>query len=134
MSYSSPIARLYGAVMPRVVPGVVVGGVVGTALRWAVLTHGPLDPRWATLLVNGAGSMLLGWVTARWPDRTARARLTLGVGVAGGLTTFSTLAVDVAASLDTGRFEAATLVVAANITAGLAGFAITRRSPTSARR
>lgn len=120
--------------MPRVVPGVVVGGVVGTALRWAVLTHGPLDPRWATLLVNGAGSMLLGWVTARWPDRTARARLTLGVGVAGGLTTFSTLAVDVAASLDTGRFEAATLVVAANITAGLAGFAITRRSPTSARR
>ena len=51
--------------MPQVVPGVVVGGVVGTALRWAVLTHGPLDPRWATLLVNGAGSMLLGWATGR---------------------------------------------------------------------
>ena len=52
------------------------------------------------LIVNTIGSAFLGVVVMRWPRVDAPERLALGVGLCGGLTTFSTFAVDVAVRLD----------------------------------
>ena len=112
--------------MQRVVPGIIVGGVLGTAVRWATVEHGPFDAGAATVLVNGAGSLVLGWVVARWPRADDPRRLGLGVGFAGGLTTFSALAVDVATSLDTGDLPSAGVTIVANLVTGLFGFAAAR--------
>jgi CrcB protein len=82
---------------------VALGGVVGAALRWA--TGEGLDDALATLVVvNGLGSFLLGALLARpgWRDLESL-RLWLGTGFCGGLTTFSTLAAEVALRLDDGR-------------------------------
>ncbi len=74
---------------------VAVGGAAGATLRWAVST---LDVTsafpWPTLLVNVLGAGLLGWLIATKPapDRLAL----IGAGFCGGLTTFSTLSVEVA--------------------------------------
>lgn len=63
---------------------------------------------WAIFIVNIAGSLLLGLLAAH-PRRSAtNLSLLLGVGFAGGLTTFSTFAVDVAGQLDNGNIAAAT--------------------------
>jgi CrcB protein len=78
---------------------VFAGGAAGTTLRYAIARALPVAPgRWpvATLLVNIAGSLLLGLVVARvdaarWPERI---RALLGAGFCGGLTTFSTYAVE----------------------------------------
>lgn len=63
--------------------------------RWFV------RPGWATLQVNVVGSALLGVVAALvtthgWDDRWLAV---VGAGLAGGLTTFSTLAVELADDL-----------------------------------
>lgn len=46
---------------------------------------------WATLLVNLAGAALLGYVLGALPER----RPLLGTGLCGGLTTFSTIQLEV---------------------------------------
>ena len=93
---------------------IAAGGVLGAAVRWAVLTStttAPGDLPWAVLAVNVAGSIVLGVVLAvEWTH--PRAHLLLhdlaGIGFCGGLTTFSTFAVEV---VDLGRHgETATAV------------------------
>lgn len=97
------MSAAYGAdVERRALIAVAVGGLVGAALRWTV---GEIvsDPAVALLLVNTAGTGLLGAVT-RGALRGAPTRhLLLGVGFCGGLTTFSTFALEVAIRLDAGR-------------------------------
>ena len=68
---------------------VAAGAVPGALLRWqaAVLLGPHLPPGGADLLVNGVGSLLLGWLAAR-PVRQ-HLRLLLGAGFCGSLTTFS---------------------------------------------
>ena len=68
---------------------VAVGGAAGAALRWSVAQA--LVGRRATLLVNLAGSLLLGLLAEAAPAPYAL----LGVGFCGALTTFSTYAVEV---------------------------------------
>ncbi len=68
---------------------VALGAAVGAVLRHAVAVA--LPGRRATLLVNLAGSLLLGLLA---PAAPAAAAL-LGVGLCGGLTTFSTYALEV---------------------------------------
>ena len=83
---------------------VLAGGTAGTAVRaWLVATFPPADGGWpwATFAVNVAGSLLLGMLVAslrrRRVDDEQRARLSaaLGTGLLGGLTTYSTFAVEV---------------------------------------
>lgn len=93
--------RLLGG-RPLAFLGVGVGGALGTAAR-AVLTarmpHLAGLPA-ATMTVNLVGAFLLGLLVAglmrRGPDVGVRrfARLGLGAGFCGGLTTYSTLAYD----------------------------------------
>lgn len=77
---------------------VIAGGAAGVALR-AVLTvpllgwtH-PLVVPAVTLVINVAGSFLLGVVAATLTDRHERWRALLGTGVLGGFTTYSAFAV-----------------------------------------
>jgi CrcB protein len=70
---------------------VAAGAAVGAPLRF--LVAGRLDRRvpWGTLLVNVAGSFLLGWLSGAAVGGSVEALL--GVGFCGGLTTYSAFAV-----------------------------------------
>jgi len=73
---------------------IALGGALGSALR-ALVGH-LVQTRfpWGTLLVNVAGSLLIGWLMARLgalePPQAARVQASLVVGFCGGFTTFST--------------------------------------------
>ena len=114
---------------------VAAGGVVGSLGRWAVglaLPHADGDFPWSTFLVNVSGALAMGllveFLVAR-PGTHRLARPFVGVGVLGGWTTFSALAVD-AVGLAAGHhlqtailyvgatFLVGTLAVAAGVAAG----------------
>lgn len=80
---------------------VALGGAVGAGVRVAaVLAIGAVAGAggwpWAVLLVNLVGALLLGVVVGRAASspRVARWSPLVGTGLAGSLTTFSALAVD----------------------------------------
>ena len=125
----------------RLVGWVALGGAVGSVLRYAVALATPAPGGWplGTLAVNVVGAFLLGLlleaVARRGPEtrRLQRLRLTLGTGVLGGFTTYSSFALeadqllrDGAAPLAVG-YLAATLVL--GTLAALAGVAVGARTP-----
>jgi len=74
---------------------VALGGAIGAAGRYGVSLAMPMRPDgwpWATFGINVLGSLMIGvlsgWLAARAGAGEAW-RLFLGVGVAGGFTTFS---------------------------------------------
>lgn len=73
---------------------VALGGAAGSVARAAIALLLPSRFPWATLLVNAAGSFLIGWLMARIgpldPEPAARWRAVLVTGFCGGFTTFST--------------------------------------------
>lgn len=78
---------------------VLLGGVAGAGLRWGVLTTvQPGRFPWPVLAINNAGSVLLGALLAQEPTHPARRTVlhdASGIGFCGGLTTFSTFALEV---------------------------------------
>lgn len=110
----------------RDVLAVFAGGAVGTAVRAGLVElagTGPGQWPWATFAANVAGAFLLGWIAARLPVSPVR-RLALGTGLCGGLTTFSTLQVEVVGMLDGRHFGLAAGYLAASLVAGLAAAAL----------
>ena len=104
---------------------VAVGGVAGAGLRWAVLTtlvEGGAFP-WATLLVNVVGCLVVGLLAGS--GRGTRALL--GIGFAGGLTTFSTFAVEAALLLEDVRPGMAVTYVTTSVLGGVAAVVTGRR-------
>ena len=105
----------------RGLPLVAVGGAAGAVARWALLAAAtPPQFPWPTLLINLVGCGLLGILMGR---RTRPSTLLLvGTGLCGGLTTFSTFAVEVADLVrhDDGALGLAYLV--ASVVGGLAAF------------
>lgn len=78
---------------------IAVGGAVGAGTRWVVLVGFEPAGRlpWALLALNVGGSVLLGVLLAEeWAHPSARLLLhdAGGIGFCGGLTTFSTFAVE----------------------------------------
>jgi CrcB protein len=72
---------------------VAIGGAIGSVVR-ALATYAIPSGRlpWATILVNILGSLLIGWLLARWSpldEENLRAHSFWVVGVCGGFTTFS---------------------------------------------
>ena len=103
---------------------VALGGVIGSLGRYAVglaLPHAAGTFPWATLVVNVSGAFAMGLLVAYLVDRPGVHRLArpfVGVGVLGGWTTFSALAVDVVQLGDADRTQAALVYVAATFLVG----------------
>ncbi|HET7823397.1 MAG TPA: fluoride efflux transporter CrcB [Ornithinibacter sp.] len=103
---------------------VAVGGVIGSLGRYAVgaaLPHQGGDFPWATLVVNVTGAFAMGLLVAFLVDRPGAHRLArpfVGVGLLGGWTTFSTLAVDAVQLGQVGQEQVALVYVAATFLVG----------------
>ena len=108
---------------------VLVGGTVGTGAR-AAIDLALLDAHpWQTLGINVAGALALGLLVARaWPVAPAWLQAGLGTGLLGGFTTFSALALAVAAqpSALTLAYLAASIVL--GVAAAWAGLRLGSRS------
>jgi CrcB protein len=85
---------------PLILGAIAAGGVVGAEARYGLDLAIPHDAGtfpWATLIINIAGSFLIGVLMALLASRPRPPQLArpfLGVGILGGFTTFSTYAVD----------------------------------------
>lgn len=85
----------------RMILAVAAGGAIGSVARYLVGIGSTrlfgLSFPWGTLLVNIAGSFLIGVLVElfalKW-DLPQEVRVLLTVGVCGGLTTFSTFSLD----------------------------------------
>lgn len=90
----------------RLLAAVFAGGFVGAVLRAALAEALPAEPGrwpWATFIVNIVGAFLLGYFTTRLQERlplSTYRRPLLGTGLCGGLTTFSTVQVELLQMLD----------------------------------
>jgi fluoride exporter len=91
-----------GRVQARLLALVGAGGAVGTVARYGLTRWLPAGTGWphGTLIANLVGALILGVLleslARRGPDTGSRRslRLLIGTGFCGGLTTYSTLAVE----------------------------------------
>ena len=108
---------------------VALAGTLGALSRWGVTVVAERfgeDLPWGTLIVNGLGSILLGFlveaaIRADWPPEV---KVAVGTGFLGSFTTFSTFSVETVRLLETGDYTAAGANVAANLILGLGGAAV----------
>jgi CrcB protein len=90
----------------RELAAIFVGGAVGTgarALLGVAIPAAPTSWPWPTFIVNMVGSFLLGYFVTRLQERlplSSYRRPLLGTGLCGGLTTFSTMQVEILKMLD----------------------------------
>lgn len=104
---------------------VTLGGVAGAGLRWAVLSLiSPGRFPWPVLAINIGGSLLLGMLLAEEPAHSSL-RTALhdagAIGFCGGLTTFSTFAVEVVELVRAGDTAIAVVYGAASVGGAIAG-------------
>ncbi len=121
----------------REIGAVFAGGAIGTLARAALGEAFPSAPNhwpWPTFVVNIVGAFLLGYFATRLQERlplSSYRRPLLGTGVCGGLTTFSTMQVEIVRMLDVGQYVLASTYAAVSIVAGYAAVqiatAVTRR-------
>ncbi|MDP1849588.1 MAG: fluoride efflux transporter CrcB [Solirubrobacteraceae bacterium] len=117
----------------RVLAAIFAGGFCGTVVRALVgeaLPYQTGEWPWATLVVNVAGALVLGYVitrveAGREPFRHA-GRL-LGTGFCAALTTFSTLQLELLEMLDDDRYALAAAYALVSIAAGLLAVVLTTR-------
>jgi CrcB protein len=108
----------------REIAAVFAGGACGGLLRAALGQLVPLAPGqwpWVTFVVNIAGSFLLGYFATRLQERlplSAYRRPLLGTGLCGGLTTFSTMQVELLRMLDAHEYRLAAGYGWASVVAG----------------
>ena len=111
---------------------VAIGGTIGAGLRWAVLEATPESVfPWPVLVVNLVGCALLGALLG--PGTPRSTRLLVGTGLCGGLTTFSTFAVEVAQLFRANDPYIAVAYIMASVFGGLS-LTITVRATTDYRR
>ena len=114
----------------RLVMAVFAGGALGTVARAALSTAFPTSGTqwpWPTFAVNIVGAFLLGYFTTRLQERlplSSYRRPMLGTGVCGGLTTFSTMQVEIVRMLDGRHVGLALGYTAASLVAGYAAIQI----------
>ncbi|MEL6829524.1 MAG: fluoride efflux transporter CrcB [Pseudomonadota bacterium] len=107
-----------------------LGGAIGACLRYATgLIFVPLGAQaaaQATLLVNVAGSLLLGLLSAWAVERAMSPTVWLffGVGVLGAFTTFSAFSRETVMMLVDGAMVRGFVYIAANLVGSLAAFGL----------
>jgi CrcB protein len=123
---SRPAARRIPHADWRLAAAIFAGGAAGTLLR-AALSEAFRQPAtawpWPTFSVNIVAAFLLGYFTTRLQERLPLSnyqRPLLGTGLCGGLSTFSTVQVEIVRMLDAHVWELAAGYAAASIAAGYA--------------
>ncbi|MEA2299450.1 MAG: fluoride exporter [Solirubrobacteraceae bacterium] len=115
---------------PRQLAAILAGGFLGTVARAELavaLPHAPGRWPWATLGVNILGAFLLGYVTTRLQERlplSAYRRPLLGTGLCGGLTTFSTIQIELLQMLDRADYGLAAAYALTGVGAGFLAVAL----------
>ena len=106
-----------------------LGGAVGTLIRWGIELAVPASPDvwpWATFLINITGALILAALLEvlmlSGPDTgwRRRVRLTVGTGVLGGFTTYSSFMVEAARLGGSGNYLLSFGYAAGSVTLGLA--------------
>ncbi|MGH8352304.1 MAG: fluoride efflux transporter CrcB [Pseudomonas sp.] len=112
--------------MIRLLLSVAAGGVAGTLLRFAVASwvnsHLPKYFPLATLTVNLAGCLVIGYLYGLFisrPEVPAELRSGLIMGFLGALTTFSSFSLDTLRLLDNGEVPIALGYVLLSVMGGL---------------
>jgi CrcB protein len=121
----------------RTIAAIFVGGALGTLARAALAEAFPRAATawpWPTFTVNIVAAFLLGYFVTRLQERlplSSYRRPLLGTGVCGGLSTFSTMQVEILKMLSAHAYGLAAGYAAASIAAGYAAIhlatAIVRR-------
>ncbi len=120
-----PVLPLLGLSLPTLV-AIFAGGALGTIARYLLAAHhaaGAGSFPWVTLLVNLSGSLAIGFLmplTEHVSHRVPTVQPFLMIGVLGGWTTYSTLAVDATLLVKEGDVVAGLVYVAATVLGGLA--------------
>ena len=127
---AGPSSRRPRLALPRAdrreIAAIFVGGATGTLLRAALaeaFPHAATTWPWPTFGVNIAAAFLLGYFVTRLQERlplSAYRRPLLGTGLCGGLSTFSTMQVEILKMISAGAWGLAAGYAAASIAAGYA--------------
>jgi fluoride exporter len=123
----------------RVLAAIFAGGFCGAIVRALVGEALPYESGqwpWATLLVNVAGALVLGYVITRVEDGRepfAHAGRLLGTGFCAALTTVSTLQLELLQMLDDASYGLAAGYALMSVAAGLLAVALTTRLAQRAR-
>ena len=110
----------------REVAAIFAGGALGTLARAALAESFPRPATawpWPTFPVNIGGAFLLGYFVTRLAERlplSSYRRPLLGTGLCGGLSTFSTMQVEILKMLDAHAWGLAAGYAAASVAAGFA--------------
>ena len=121
-----PRSRLLPRFDGREVAAVFAGGALGTVARAALaeaFPHAATSWPWPTFGVNIVAALLLGYFVTRLQERlppSSYRRPLLGTGLCGGLSTFSTMQVELLKMLDAHAYGLAIGYAAASIGAGYA--------------
>ena len=106
---------------------VFLGGGTGSVLRYLVgMWIGSAAFPWATFAVNAVGSFAIG-LLGGWASRfgwSEALRLSLTVGLCGGLTTFSTFSKESLALIESGSYGLFALYAAGSVTLGIIATAL----------
>jgi CrcB protein len=110
----------------REVAAIFAGGALGTLLRAALaeaFPHPATAWPWPTFAVNVVAAFLLGYFVTRLQERlplSSYRRPLLGTGLCGGLSTFSTMQVEILKMIDAHAWWLAAGYAAASIASGYA--------------
>ncbi len=124
---SRPVFRRLPRLDRREIAAVFVGGGVGSLGRAALgetLVHSPTSWPWSTFIVNVVACLVLGYFVTRLQERlplSSYRRPLLGTGFCGGLSTFSTMQVELLNMLDAHSYGMAAGYAAGSIAAGFFG-------------
>jgi len=115
-----------GRELAAIFTGGAAGALARAELGQALVTH-PGQWPWATFAVNVLGAFLVGYFITRLQERlplSAYRRPLLGTGFCGGLTTFSTLQLEILRLLDSGDVGLAIAYALASVVAGFLAVAL----------
>jgi len=110
----------------RTIAAIFAGGALGTLARAALaeaFPHAATAWPWPTFAVNIVAAFLLGYFVTRLQERlplSSYRRPLLGTGICGGLSTFSTMEVEILKMLSAHAYGLAVGYAAASVAAGYA--------------
>jgi fluoride exporter len=126
----SPAGRILPCIDKREIAAIFAGGAAGTLLRAALaeaFPHSATAWPWPTFTVNIVAAFLLGYFVTRLQERlplSSYRRPLLGTGVCGGLSTFSTMQLEIVKMLDAHAWALAAGYAAASVAAGYAAIRV----------